>query len=72
LIHDKIQNKTYYAVETVLKSDQKISETEAKLIPLTPKYMNACELSWLGTCTSIKGGRVKLIDFIQLNLIITD
>jgi len=37
---NKIENKTYYTVGTVLKSNRKLLETEAKLT-LLHKYMTA-------------------------------
>jgi len=45
-----MKNKKYHTIRIVLKSNRKIINTEAKLIPL----------SWLSAGTSIKSGRVKL------------
>jgi len=38
----------------------KIVETDAKSIPLTNIFMTA-HVQWLGTSTSIKSGRAKLV-----------
>ena len=48
-------------VGRVPKSDRKLVETEAKLIPLRHTYMTILSLSWFGTDTSIKSGEVKLV-----------
>ena len=53
-----MKNKKYQTVRTVPKSNRKIVETEALLIP--PTDVHDHPLSWLGTDTSIKSGGVKL------------
>ena len=40
-INNKIKNKKYLTVGTVPKSNCKIVETEAKLIPIIHQYMTA-------------------------------
>jgi len=52
-----VKNKTYYNVKKVLKSNRKIAETVAKLIPLT--HMTS-QFSGFGTGTSKKSGSVNL------------
>ena len=59
-----MKNSKYLIVRTVPNFNKKILETEAKSISLAhiPVYINT--LSWVGTGTLIKSGRVKLVLWI--------
>jgi len=52
IITNKMKNKKYHTVGTILKSNRKIVDKSIS-IPLTHKYM-IVQLSWLRTDTSIK------------------
>ena len=54
-----MKNNEYH---TVPKSNRKIEKIGKILIPLT--QIHDCTLSWLGTGTSKKNGRVKPIDVL--------
>jgi hypothetical protein len=52
-------NKKYHTVRTVPKSNRKI--VKRYKIDILSTYTHDCPLSWLGTGTSMKGDRVKLV-----------
>ena len=56
---NKIKNKTYHIVGTVPKSNKKIVKGGKIDTPNT--HTHESSLSWLGTDTSIKSGRVKIV-----------
>ena len=55
---NKMKKKKYCTVETVRRSNRKIIERDKINMPNT--HIHDHLLSWLGTDTPIKSGRVKL------------
>ena len=54
-----MKSKKYHTFGTIPKSNIKIAERSKIDIP-NPQ-VHDCSFSWLGTCTSIKSGGVKLV-----------
>jgi len=58
----------YHTIKRVPKSNRKIVE-RGKLNNTPNTQINDRSLSWLGTCTSIKSGCVKLVLWAKISLI---
>ena len=66
ILMNKMKNKKYQTVETILKLNIKIVERGKIDTPST--QIHDPSLSWLGTGTLIKSGRVKLVLQAQTSL----
>jgi hypothetical protein len=65
ILSNKVKNIKYHTFGTIPKSNIKIVERGKIDTPNT--QIHDCSLSWLGTGTSIKCGRVKLVLSAQIS-----